>query len=193
MGRDNEGMSSKPASSDPEPSRGNRRVGSPLTIAIIGALGLVLAALVPVLITKPWHHDNPCAESLTITSPRDGQLVTSSPTRGVEVTGTACNLNGSTGWLFDHDLNDGYYYFDYSTDFPTPVTSNNGGWAYYDSDIGNKGDNNVTYQITVVLASPMCANKLERVKADSSGDFKLKNFPSGCQIEDTVAVVVTYP
>lgn len=186
-------MSNEPGSSDTEPSRGNHKLGSPLMIAIVGALGLILAALIPVLIAQPWHHDNPCAENLTITSPSDGQSVTSSLTQGVKVTGTACNLNGSTGWLFDHDLNDGYFYLDYSTSSPSPVTDNNGSWAYYDADIGNKGDKNVTYQITVVLASPMCTKELERAKTDSSGNIKFNNFPSGCQIEDTVGVIVTYP
>ncbi len=190
MGRDSEGTSSKPVSSDPEPSPGNHNA---LVIAIIGALGAIIAALVPVLITQPWHHDNPCAKNLTITSPRDGQSVASSPTRGVKITGTACDLKGSTGWLFDHDLNDGYYYLDYSTDSPSPVTDSNGSWAYYDTDIGSKGDKNVTYQIATVLASPVCTKELKRVKADSSGDFRFKNFPSGCQVEDTVDVVVTYP
>ncbi len=186
-------MSSESASSDPEASPRNHKAGSPLMIAIIGAFGLILAALIPALITQPWHHDNPCVENLTITSPSDGQSVTSGPTRGVKVTGTACNLNGDTGWLFDHDLNDGYYYLDYSTNSPTPVADNNGSWAYYDADIGNKGDKNAAYQIATVLASPTCTKELESAKTDPSGDIKFKSFPSGCQIESTVGVVVTYP
>jgi hypothetical protein len=190
MGSDNGSMSGNQTSSEPSPAH---KMGSPLMIAVIGALGLILAALIPVLIERPWHHDNPCTDNLAITSPSDGQTVTSSPTQGVKVTGTACNLNTRTGWLFDQDLDDGYYYVDYSTSFPTPVAVNNGSWAFYDAGIGNKGDKNVTYQITVVLASPLCTIELERAKPDSSGDFKFKNSPPGCQIEDTVAVVVTYP
>ena len=191
-------MSSEPVSSGPETIPSKHKVGSPLITAIIGALAVIfaaiLAALIPVLITQPRHHfGNRCIENLTIKSPSDGQPVTSSPTQGVDVTGTACNLNGSTGWLFDHDLGDGYYFLDYSTNSPTPVADNNGGWAYYDMNVGNKGDKNVAYQITAVLASPLCTEELEGAKADSAGYIKFRNFPSGCQVEDTVGVVVTYP
>jgi hypothetical protein len=158
-------------------------------MAFITVFGAIVVALI---YTKPWRHDNTCANNLTITSPRAGQYVANG-LQGVEVTGTACGMSRKTGWLFDYDPNDGYYYLDYSTSSPTPVAVNNGGWAYYDTDIGNPGDKNQTYGITAVLASPSCTNELENAKPDSAGDFRFNTFPPGCQVEVTVDVVVTYP
>jgi hypothetical protein len=102
-------------------------------------------------------------------------------------------MSGRTGWLFDYDPNDGYYYLDYSTNSPSPVAIADGNWAYYDTPIGNKGDRNQTYGITVVLATGACTKALEKSKPDSAGDFRFKTFPSGCQVVDTVDVVVNYP
>ena len=102
-------------------------------------------------------------------------------------------MGGKTGWLFDYDPDDGYYYLDYSTSSPSPVAVSNGSWAYYDTPIGNEGDQNQTYQITAVLASDACTNVLENATPDSAGDVRFMTFPSGCQVEDSVGVLVSYP
>jgi hypothetical protein len=162
-----------------------------LLITIIPALAAVIVAL---LYTKPWHHNNSCSTNLTITSPSGGQAVDGA--QGIEVTGTSCGMNGSTGWLFDYDLNDEHYYMDYPVNSPynaVPIIVSNGSWAYNDAPIGSPGDVNQTYGITAVLASPACTKELESAKPDSSGDIRLTNFPPGCKIETTVDVDVTYP
>jgi hypothetical protein len=189
MGNNNERMPGQPVSSDPESGSGRRNRRTQQVGAIIAALGAIIAALIT---TQPWHHDNPCTTNLIIISPKGGRSVANGA-QGIKITGTACGMSGKTGWLFDYDPNDQYFYLDYSTTLPSPVTVNNGNWAYYDMPIGNKGDQNQTYSITVVLASVACTNELEKAKPDSAGDFRFKTFPSGCQVEDTADVVVTYP
>jgi hypothetical protein len=111
--------------------------------------------------------------------------------QGIKVTGTSCDLNGSTGWLLDYDPTDGNYYLDNAADSPSPVAVDNGGWAYDDKPIGNPGDKDQTYGITIVLASPACARTLMAAKPDSAGDIKFKTLPPGCQPKDTVDVVVS--
>jgi hypothetical protein len=70
----------------------------------------------------------------------------------------ACRLGNDSGWLFDHDSQDGYYYDDYNGNTPIAVVSSsmNGSWYFDDSPIGDPGDNHKLYSITLVLASPAC-------------------------------------
>jgi hypothetical protein len=185
-------MTGQPTNPDPGQDHGRRSNRTQLTIAIVTALGLIIAALIA---TKPWVRNHPCSTNLEVTSPTAGQHV--SGAQGVEVTGTACGVNnGFTGWLFDYDINDEYYYMDYPTgsrNNAAPIIVGNGGWAYNDAPIGSRGDKNQTYGIAVVLAPPTCTNELKRAKLDAAVDIKFKTFPPGCQVEDTVDVVVTYP
>lgn len=181
-------MSSQPDSGTQKDSGGSRKVQ--LASAIIAVLGGIIVALI---YTKPWVHNNPCNVNLTITSPQAGQHLSGS--QGVEVTGTACDMNGLTGWLFDYDHQGQRYYMDdpANSRSNTPIVVDNGGWAYDDAPIGSPGDKNQTYGIAVVLASSSCTNDLEAAKPDHEGNIKFKTLPSGCQVEDSVDVVVTYP
>jgi hypothetical protein len=187
MTGENASDSGQTANRDGNKDSGRHHKGSQLLVAIVTSLGLIIAALIA---TKPWSHSNACAVNLKITSPSAGQQV--SGAQGIEVTGTACAMNGMTGWLFDYDPNDQHYYMDYS-DNPEPVVVGNGSWAYDDQPIGSPGDNDQAYGITAVLASPACTSKLENAKPDPEGDFPYKTLPDGCQAEDTVDVIVTYP
>jgi hypothetical protein len=190
MGRENANTLGQSAGPGPEDGseRSNRR--TQLTVAIISALAAVIVALIYV---KPWQHPNPCRANLTITSPNPGQHVDGA--HGVEVTGRACNMSGLTGWLFDYGVDDEHYYMDYSTNSTNnaePIIVNNGRWAYHDGPMGTPGDRNRTYGITVVLASTTCTKELELAKPDTSRNIKFKRLPSGCKVEDSVNVDVTY-
>jgi hypothetical protein len=156
--------------------------------AVITAVGGVAVALID---TQPWHHDNPCVNNLTVTSPSNGQSESSGKNEHIVVKGTACDMSGETGWLFWRDT-DGTYYLEFYNNPPVPTITGNGGWADTITDLGNPGDNDQEYGIDVVLASPTCTSELERAKPDSNGDIKFLTLPSGCQIEDNVDVIATY-
>jgi hypothetical protein len=68
---------------------------------------------------------------------------------------TACRLGNESGWLFDLDPEDGYYYDDLGGAAPEPVVqqSQSGIWKFPDSPVGNPGDQNKHYVVTLVLAS----------------------------------------
>jgi hypothetical protein len=180
----------QPGSPDPKNDNERRNRRTQIVVAIIAALGVVIVALIS---AKPWHHNNPCPQILTITSPSAGQHVDGA--QGVEVTGKSCSMGESTGWLFDYDTNDEHYYMDYPVNSPdnaAPIIVSNGGWSYDDAPIGSPGDRDQTYGITVVLASSTCTKKLESAKPDAQGDIRYTSFPSGCMVETTVDVEVTY-
>lgn len=167
-------------------------------LAIIAGVFAIIAALAGSLVTThhpwPWSSRNStCRSNLTIRSPRGGSSINGS--RGVKVKGVACDMSGQTGWLFDYDLEDHYYYMDFPVDStaPSPVVVGNGTWAYMDQPIGNPGDKNQTYGIAIVDASKSCSYKLQSAQSDSAGDVKFKSFPAGCQIDDVTNIFVTYP
>jgi hypothetical protein len=159
-----------------------------IVTAVITAAGGVAVALIQ---TQPWHHDNPCTNNFTITSPINGQLEVSGKNEHIIVKGTACDMSGNTGWLFWRDT-DGTYYLEFYNTPPVPTISGDGGWADTITDLGNPGDNDQEYGIAVVLASPTCTSELERAKPDANGDIAFRTLPSGCQIEDNVDVIATY-
>lgn len=125
---------------------------------------------------------------LKITSPANGIHVSGST--GVLVSGTACGLTNETVWLFDLDYGSNYYYEDYR-DTPGPVTSRDGAWSIDDSPIGNQGDSNTKYTLTLVLASQSCSAALLALQP-VDGDYKIVSMPPGCQIIQGVDVYVTY-
>jgi hypothetical protein len=133
-----------------------------------------------------------CPVSLIITAPTEDTIV-SNGASGVVIKGTACGLGSDSGWLFDFDPDDGYYYDDYAGSTPTPTvqSSLSGSWQFPDSPIGNPGDKDKRYTITLVLASQAC-DKLLRSERQIDGDYKLRNFPAGCRLVKKVDVYVTY-
>jgi hypothetical protein len=178
-----------PPGDDSTHRRGRRiEVVVAISVAVIAALGATGAALVN---AQPWRHGNSCPNSLNITSPSAGQSETGGKNENILVTGTACAMNGKTGWLFWQDT-DGTYYLEYYHNPPVPTITSNGSWSYAINDLGNIGDKNQQYGISVVLASPTCTNELERTKPDSNDDIGFKVLPSGCQVENTVDINFTY-
>lgn len=128
-----------------------------------------------------------CKKKMRITRPLD-QAKVSGPD-GVLVRGEACDLNGEHGWLFDYDPEDQYYY---GTN-PGPIVQRNGKWSYHDEPIGDPGDNNKVYTLTLVKASKTCNYKLGRIKRDRDGNVKVKAFPSSCEIVDERDILVSHP
>lgn len=130
----------------------------------------------------------PCKENLVITSPRPGQHVTGH--LGAHVTGTACDLASRSGWLFDHDSEDPYYY-EVFPDSPGPVVRQDGKWSTIDQPVGGPGDVDKKYFLTLVLASTSCDNALRQLQPTDQ-DYQLLGFPPGCRIVADVPITVTY-
>lgn len=120
--------------------------------------------------------------------------IISNGANGVVISGNACGLGGDSGWLFDFDPGDGYYYDDIGGSTPTPVVQAGqiGIWRFPDSPIGDPGDQSKRYTITLVLASPACDKSL-RSAPQIDGDYKVRAFPAGCSVVQKVDVYVTYP
>jgi hypothetical protein len=176
---------------DPRHGRGTR-LNAAMLVAIITAIITAVGGIVVALIdTHPWHDVTACSSNLTITSPSNGQPESSGRNERIAVKGTACDMNGKTGWVFWRDT-DGTYYLEFYNYPPVPIITANGGWTDTITDLGNPGDNDQDYGIAVVLASPTCTSELERAKPDRNDDIKYTSMPSGCQIEDNIDVVATY-
>jgi hypothetical protein len=134
-----------------------------------------------------------CAKKLAITSPIQGAFIADGDS-GVVIRGQACDLSSESGWLFELDSQDGYYYDDYNTDKPTPVVPEgfNGSWSFDDSPIGDSGDSRKLYTLTLVLASPTCDKALRAIPS-IDGDYKMRAFPAICKVESSVEVYVSSP
>jgi hypothetical protein len=172
---------------DPPERRKNRpEIILPIIAAIIAVIGTTAAAL----ITRP-PHSNPCANNITITSPSAGQSETGGKNEDILVKGTACNMADNTGWLVWRDT-DGTYYLEYYNNPPQPTITGNGSWSWTVKDLGNPGDKDQQYEITVVLASPACTNDLEKARPDSEKNISFKVLPSGCQADNSVDVNFSY-
>jgi len=126
-----------------------------------------------------------CEHHLRITSPENGQHIKGR--EGVTIKGTACELAGQSGWLFDSDPEDGGYYLVDGA----PIASN-GSWARSDSPLGDSSDVSKGYTIVLVLANQACVQKLAGVKPNADGDIVLTALPADCLIGDQVDVVVTW-
>jgi hypothetical protein len=129
-----------------------------------------------------------CPKKLSLKSPASGAQV--SGKKGVIIKGVACSLDKDTGWIFELDTTDHYYYEAYDDD-PGPLILNDGGWVYPDSPIGDKGDRKKRITITLVLASPSCQSALLDQKP-SNGAYKFREFPKACRVVDSVDVFVTW-
>ena len=181
--------SARPLGNDASGHRNKRTdLTTAIIVAIIAALGATGAALIN---TQPWHHDNACTNNLTITSPTGGQSETGGNNEHILVKGTACDMRGKTGWLFWRDT-DGTYYLEYFNNPPVPIITGDGAWSYTIEDLGNSGDKDQQYGITVVLASPTCTNELEGAKPDSNDSIGFRILPAGCQVVYNVDIDFTY-
>lgn len=108
--------------------------------------------------------------------------------------GTACGLGSDSGWLFDYDPEKGFYFFDYNGSTPAPAVQpgQSGAWQFPESSIGDPGDQNKRYIVTLVLASPSCARSLLAVP-QTDGDYKVRTIPATCTVVEKVDVYVTQP
>jgi hypothetical protein len=114
-----------------------------------------------------------------------------SGSKGVIISGQAVGLNGESGWLFDYDPGDHTYYEDYQSS-RGPIVTINGSWSFTSDTIGNSGGKSKHFLITIVRASSACNSALLAAPPDNEGTYKFTSFPSGCQIDDQVDVVVTW-
>jgi hypothetical protein len=135
-----------------------------------------------------------CTSMLSLTGPSEDSSFTSGKNKALPITGIACDLGNDTGWLFDYDSDDHYYYDDYNGNSPVAAVpaSHSGGWEYPDGGIGDSGDQRKPYTITLVLATPSCAKQL-LTTSPIDGDYKWKAFPRGCTVAGKRDVYVTYP
>jgi hypothetical protein len=135
-----------------------------------------------------------CTSKLSLTGPSEDTSFTSGNNKALPITGTACDLGSDSGWLFDYDPDDHYYYDDYNGNTPVAAVpaSHSGGWEYPDGDIGDSGDQRKLYTITLVLATPSCAKRL-LTAPPVDGDYKWKAFPRGCKAIGKRDVYVTNP
>lgn len=170
----------------------SRTVVAAVVTAVLGVVGAVVVATIergpaappPKVINVAAGCATP---TLRLTSPRPDQAVRSAT--GVRVTGSACGLRGDSGWLFDSDSVDPYYYEVYPDD-PGPAVDRNGNWATVDKPIGDSTDQAKPYVLTLVLASPPCADAL-RAMQPTDGDLKTLAFPAGCRVAGHVQLLVT--
>jgi hypothetical protein len=133
-----------------------------------------------------------CSRSLTFTYPPNG-LVISDGGSGVKIRGTVCNLGNDYAWLFEWDSQDRYYYADYNGSGPSPLAlPPHGVWSFTDKPIGDQGDDQKEYLLTLVLASPSCNQELLQTQSIINNG-RILQFPNGCQIVDQREVFVTYP
>jgi hypothetical protein len=134
-----------------------------------------------------------CLAKLHIDKPAEGAVIPNG-NRMAPIVGTACDLGSDSGWLFDFDPEDGYYYDDYTGSTPAPAVQppRSGLWQFPDAPIGSSGDQNNLYTITLVLASPSCDKSL-RSEPLIEGNYKIKYFPPGCTVVQKVDVYVTNP
>lgn len=130
-----------------------------------------------------------CTTKLRITSPAGGTKI--SGPQGVLIKGRSCDLVNDDGWLFDFDYHDHYYHEDYSQS-PGPVILSDGSWTFLDQPVGSKGDKDVPYSVTLMLADQQCNAALLAAKP-VGGDYRFKAFPVGCRIVDSRNVYVTWP
>ncbi len=128
----------------------------------------------------------PCAPSLTMTSPVADRAVQGAT--GVVISGTAQCLGDFTGWLFELDSEDHYYYA--IGDDGLSITSD-GPWSVADFPIGGPGDHQKQYTITLLLASPQCAAALEALPV-IDGDRKHRRHPTGCTEVAAIPIRVSY-
>lgn len=171
------------ATTGPQPANPNTGSGGSATKQSSNPVGQ------PPVATPPPVQSPPC-NKIKITSPSDDGHPVDGPT-GVLLTGTACGLAaGETGWIFDYDPYDQYYF---GTD-PRPIKGN-GDWSYYDGPIGDEGDNNKFYTLQVVRASAGCDAFLASYPKDTDDNVKLRrsDFIAGCTFEDSVNISVSWP
>ncbi|TDD81118.1 hypothetical protein [Actinomadura rubrisoli] len=129
-----------------------------------------------------------CAKKLRVLSPKNGAKIVGP--EGVSIVGEACGLQNEYGWVFDRDYDSGYLYFAYA-EKPAPAVSKNGRWGVRNQPMGNEGDNETPYTITVVLASEGCNRVLLALKSDH-GDYRIRELPGGCEEADRIDVTVTW-
>jgi hypothetical protein len=132
-----------------------------------------------------------CAPSIKLTYPPNGKVI-GNGAGGVNIKGTACGLGDNSAWLFEWDSEDKYYYADYNGSGPSPLNlPTQGSWHFEDKPIGNPGDDQKEYILTLVLASTACNQALLQASTIIS-DGRILHLPTECRIVDQRDVYVSY-
>jgi hypothetical protein len=165
-------------------------ITTPVTVPPVTTSAVTKPVTTPT--TPPKTASPSCLHELRITQPSEDAIIPRGR-NGVIIKGTACGLGSYSGWLFELDSDDHYYWDIYSASTPASAiqSGQDGNWQFPDSPIGGSGDQNKLYTITLVLAPPSCDKALRSAKP-IDGDYKLRSFPSGCKIADRVDIYVTY-
>ncbi|WP_143268568.1 hypothetical protein [Amycolatopsis vastitatis] len=126
----------------------------------------------------------PPAESVAITSPKPGQSVVGR--QGVQLTGTAQNLDGKLLRIFDLADDHKYYLI---TGVPVPVA--NGQWSFFDPQVGSTtpDDDGHAFTLTVTMADASCNGTLDTATPNGEGDIVYQILPAGCRKLASVEIV----
>ncbi len=117
------------------------------------------------------------AVPIAITSPTDGAGVD----RKFTVYGTAPDLGGDKLWLFvwgDNATVPGKVY--YRTSY-APIDVVNGFWSINLGQLGSPGkDIGHTFILRLARANSLCSDKISHIVPSSTGNFFIRELPSGC-------------
>jgi hypothetical protein len=170
-----------------------------LAAVLAGVFGLINAEIGPRPDSGPRPSGQPiptssssCNPGVSLTSPANNAYIKDG-TSGVKIKGVVCGLGSKSAWLFDWDSQDQYYYADYNSNTPSPLPlPTQGTWAFEDKPIGDSGDRQKEYILTLVVGSPACNQALLRSHSMINNQ-RVLHFPPGCQIVDKRVVYVSRP
>ncbi|MEV6647533.1 hypothetical protein [Amycolatopsis sp. NPDC051371] len=171
-----------------------------VVVAVIAALATIVAAVITsskdpaantgsstvasTQRTPSSPPPSPSPESVTITHPTPGQGVIGH--KGVQLKGTAQNLDGKRLRIFDFADNHKYYLL---TAESVPVT--NDAWSFFDPQVGSStpDDNGHAFTLVVTLTDPSCDGTLDTATPNAEGDIVFTALPTGCRELASVKIV----
>lgn len=161
--------------------------------AIIGAVGVVLAAVVAGIFTIALKDPPPpaCAHAVAFDKPENGQQVDGET--GVDVTGTVCGLaDGDTVWVFEFDSFDQNFYLVHDPVVGRrPIALRDGGFAIHDGPIGDDGDKGKAYEIVAVVGGSQCRREIGSKPADEAENYVFTRLPDDCRDVARVQILVS--
>jgi hypothetical protein len=168
------------------PSVSNSDSGKgPVLVAIIAAATAIVVALIGLPVTQQWIKKHTCDENFAFTVPSSGQLINGDT--GLVVTGTTCDPDDASGWIFEYDPEDKTYYS------VSERRVEGKEWGVSDGPVGDPGDNRKNYRIVIVEGGDDCDRALITAVDGNDGwtSFKAPAIPVGCRIGPGRDIVVS--